>query len=340
MTLTNPPENIWRGTEKCPVKGHIKSEVIALIKGHALKTDDIHQAIQKNSCNLAWDYIMIDESQNWPKDERDILYSLYDHKIFVIADGIDQMVRGQEQADWRYQLDKSETQVVSLRKSLRLKENICRFVRDFSEEIEYDWDVEPEPESWGGRVIIAVGNDYLKKSFHEELFSQVRKDKNALIDMLFCVPPSWVKHNAEKRRKTSRPGDAFEKWGYQTWDAVDNDDPTRKSFPTELNQLRIVQYDSCRGLEGWTVVTYALDTFFEYKQQSFVDLVGQDELFVEKEDRKLLFAKRWLMIPLTRAIDTLVLHIESKDSYVGKALSSMKGRENIIWKDETEVLNG
>ena len=104
-----------------------------------------------------------------------------------------------------------------------------------------------------------------------------------------------------------------------------------KDFPTELEQIRIVQYDSCRGLEGWAVVNYALDRFFQYKLDSTDVVVEQEDIFQDEDTLKLMLAKQWLMIPLTRAIDTLVLHVEDEDSYVGRALRSMEGKDNITW---------
>ena len=309
----------------------LKSEAIALIRGGALEEEDINDAVSNFSDNLAWDVVMVDESQDWPEDERDILYSLYDFRKFVVADGVDQMVRGQAKTDWRHRLDNEDTQVISLRKSLRLKENICRFVTDFARIIDYNWDVEPEPQSWGGRVIVLFGNQNLTRNFHEQLFEKVKLDGNELIDMLFCVPPSWTKNQPKDNRKISRPGHRFRNWDYNVWDAVD--ESTRKDFPTKLEQLRIVQYDSCRGLEGWTVVNYALDRFFQYKLDSTDVTVEQEDIFQDEDKLKLMLAKQWLMIPLTRAIDTLVLHVEDEDSYVGRALRSMEGKDNITWNN-------
>ncbi|WP_165802883.1 hypothetical protein [Pelagivirga sediminicola] len=32
-----------------------------------------------------------------------------------------------------------------------------------------------------------------------------------------------------------------------------------------------MQYDSCRGIEGWTVINYAFDDFFDDKYQQWLD---------------------------------------------------------------------
>ncbi|XXK22293.1 hypothetical protein ACMAY5_00665 [Arenicellales bacterium nBUS_48] len=303
------------------------SEATSLIAGGALDQSDIQNAIREHNVDLAWDFIMIDEAQDWPESERNLLYALYDFRKFVVADGIDQMTRGQEIANWRTNLDTRETQIIPLRKSLRLKQNICQFVIDLSEKLDFRWDVEPEMESYGGNIIVVVGKENLTQEFHEKLFGQVRGDGNELVDMLFCVPPEWVKTTDGQRH--AWPATKFQEWGYRVWDATNEQD--RRAFPTQESQLRVIQYASCRGLEGWTVLNYALDRFYDQQVESADVTNFQDELFHTEEDQRKVIANQWLMIPLSRAIDTLVIHLERKDSYLGSILEEMKGRENLSW---------
>jgi len=58
-----------------------------------MQPEDVNQLIKNNNEAFSWDLIFVDESQDWPTDERDILFSVYDFRQFVIADGIDQLVR-------------------------------------------------------------------------------------------------------------------------------------------------------------------------------------------------------------------------------------------------------
>ena len=80
----------------------------------------------------------------------------------------------------------------------------------------------------------------------------------------------------------------------------------------------IVQYDSCRGLEGWAVLNLSIDDFFDYKVASWEGLPHREGA-AEAENTLLArrFATRWLMIPCSRAIDTLVLNVRSRTSYLG-----------------------
>lgn len=297
-----------------------KKEALDLLKAEALSPNDLANARAKASRDLTWDIVLIDESQDWPATERDLIYQLYGHRKVIIADGVDQFVRGVARIDWREGLSKSESQIVPLTKSLRLKASLCQAVSHFAKQIEFgDWRLEPLPESQGGKVVVVVGNG-LSQDFHRRLVATARADGNRPIDMLLCVPPTWVKTLED--RKESIVARSFKSWGLDVWDAVDPG--LRDEFPTSLDQFRIVQYESCRGLEGWVVVCFGLDEFYEYKKSNAeISEADKSDIFYEEDAAAIEYAKRWLMIPLTRAIDTLVIHINTKSSYLGEALMEL-----------------
>lgn len=289
-----------------------------------------------------WDYIFIDEAQDWPDEERQILFLLYDYRRFVIADGVDQHVREEKPTNWRRAVDAEHLQYVHLRKSLRLKAGLCTFAMSFAQALELeDWRLEKDESIYGGRIIIIEGNYSSDSSLHNELVEMTRAAGNQPIDMLFCVPPSlaisrtsgkssldntnYAGNRASATRQaypqehsSSIVARRFKRWGYDTWDAVD--DSVRSSYPTRLEQLRIVQYDSCRGLEGWTCVNLRLDELYDYKLDEYRP--PAQITFLENEKAAHLFAAQWLMIPLTRAIDTLVIQINSIDHPIGRALQT------------------
>ncbi|MCK5493382.1 MAG: hypothetical protein KAJ14_09765, partial [Candidatus Omnitrophica bacterium] len=123
-----------------------------------------------------------------------------------------------------------------------------------------------------------------------------------------------------KSTKNSLLSLKFRKWGFQVWDAVN--DETKHRYPTDVNQLRVVQYNSCRGLEGWISVNLEFDKFYNYKLGTIRDHKGQLDLRTSEERRK-DFAAKWLLIPLTRAIDTLVLNIIDPNSQISKILKEI-----------------
>ncbi|WP_205626875.1 hypothetical protein, partial [Pseudoponticoccus marisrubri] len=140
---------------------------------------------------------------------------------------------------------------------------------------------------------------------------------NYPVDLLACVPPSLVIRDEDNTY--SVPGQTINSEVGLVWDATAAD--VRAQFPTDRDALRIVQYDSCRGLEGWTVFNYALDDFYDYKYRKWLnapqDLGG---LFDAQEDLAAAFAAQWTMIPLTRAMDTLVINLSTRTSPLKDAL--------------------
>ena len=116
-----------------------------------------------------------------------------------------------------------------------------------------------------------------------------------------------------------RPAAHFIEAGGSVWDGTSRD--VREHFPTHRDQLRFIQYDSCRGLEGWTTVNYELDVLWEYKRRQWL-AEGRvvDDLYQTGDELARSHASRWVMIPLTRSIDTLVINVTSQPSLFKEAL--------------------
>lgn len=305
---------------------------LEMIRKQAFTPEDV-VAIKKNaSRSLAWDHIFIDESQDWPEDERDLLYYLYGYKNVIAADGVDQLVRSTKLIDWREDpVVKGNSQLVPLRRSLRLKSTLCQAVAELANIIDYPfWDLVPEEGTYGGHVIVVEGN-ILSPAFAKTLHAITVKDGNEPIDVLFCVPPAWVVREGD--RSYSRVSRWCNQNGYEVWDGVDNEE--RHEIPTSSSQFRVVQYDSCRGLEGWSVVACAIDEFYQYKVNTaeFSEAATQD-MYFDKDKSAQEFAKRWLMIPMTRAIDTLIINLSDADTFVGKALKELHKNhpETVEWR--------
>jgi hypothetical protein len=73
----------------------------------------------------------------------------------------------------------------------------------------------------------------------------------------------------------------------------------------------IYLYTSCRGLKGRATVSFAIDDLYanQLKYPSSNDADGD----IDAE----LVARRWLLIPLTRAVHLLVVHVCDPESPVG-----------------------
>ncbi len=294
-----------------------KSEALLMLSAGAVQEDDIKGLMLSHRLKFSWDFIFIDEAQDFPDDERDILFHLYSHRIFAVADGIDQLIRSQSPADWRGNLQARDLHTVSLKTCLRMKAGLTRFIGALAGEFglqESEWIAnEFVP---GGRIIIVEGSKSLAdKQQFESWINQTKQAGNEPVDMLFCVPPNMVKPNpSQDDAAYSEVAKQFRDWGWKAWDGASF--AIRGTYPTENDELRIVQYDSCRGLEGWTVVLLELDEFYDYKLKQLTTSATAG-------DQPKIQAARWLLIPLTRAMDTLVIHITEQGSPVRDALKTV-----------------
>jgi len=86
-------------------------------------------------------------------------------------------------------------------------------------------------------------------------------------------------------------------------------------------QYRGLYYESCRGLEAWSVCCLEIDAFFEMKKQE--EQAAQylaNDLFLDEEQRRTRYAAHWVLLALTRAIDTLYIQVNDPASELGKLL--------------------
>lgn len=299
-----------------------KQEAFELLSSGAVTYEDIQSLTASDTSRFAWDFIFVDEGQDWPKDERDILFKLFAYNFFVIADGIDQLIRDQVPANWRGELTKQQVKIVPLKRCVRMKMGLTQFVSSIAAELglqQSEWEANQYVP--GGRVHI-FENDNIATSNNLilDLLEANKSAGNQPVDMLFCVPPSLVRKN----EKTISVPDLFQKWGLSIWDGTFYSG--RDSYPTENDQLRIVQYESCRGLEGWSVVLFGSDEFYNTK-------LAQIQKFTNDDNVARLQVARWMLIPLTRAMDTLVIHVSSRTSYFKDVLIKATSRysEFVEW---------
>jgi len=297
-----------------------KDTLLDYISSGAVSQDDLDSVVQDNADDFLWDVVLVDEGQDWPSNEIDILRAVYQPERIVVADGVDQYVR-ESVADWASGLPPENLRPRRLRRCLRMKANLAHFVADCAEELGLqNWDLEPNPDANGGRVIIVEGNLSGRTTLIEKVCSEAAELGNYPIDLLACVPPSLVRQ--DRFGTYSIPGRAIRESGIVVWDASSSD--VREYYPTDRDALRIVQYDSCRGLEGWAVISYAIDDFFEYKyQQSLAAPPDLSDMFDTKEELAAAYASQWVMIPLTRAMDTLVINMSNDKSAIKDAFAKI-----------------
>jgi len=276
-------------------------------------------AAAANPALFAWDFVLIDEGQDWPPSEKAAIFAIFGHRKVIVADGVDQFVQGVRRCDWSSGVDTDERQIVSLPKSLRLKANLCRFAKAFASEMDLpDWNLDLDRELSGGQIKIFL-RPYTKAD-HERLFRKHAEAGNQPIDALFCMSKARGSVHA------SLPDD-LRAWGQDVWDGSLSQN--RNHYPQDVSQFRVVQYQSCRGMEGWTVVCLDLDKFFE-EQLRFAPKPETADMFVDRDMEARRHAARWCLIPFTRAIDTLVVHA-AETSQLGQVLLNVsKGYRDFV----------
>jgi hypothetical protein len=160
------------------------------------------------------------------------------------------------------------------------------------------------------------------RQLHNTLREECEESGNKPYEMMFLVPPCLV-HREGKDLRHFKFIQEFKEWGIQLWDGTNP--IMRSEYPTDVEEHRIFQYDSCRGLEGWSIICLWLDEFVDYKKDIFQPEIGQQRLLglYGTEEEQKLFAYRWSLIALTRAIDTIVISLRNPKSELGIMLNEI-----------------
>lgn len=299
-------------------------EALDFFKEGVLGDNDVEAAKSANPLELAFDAILIDEAQDWPQAEADLLARLYGGNAICLADGIAQLVRGSA-TNWRSSVaNMPKVGARHLEAGLRMKSNLCTFANAFAEEAGLPWQVGINDQAAGGRVIIREGRYEQMGDLQRMLLEASVLAGNMPIDMLHCVPPAAVVQ--EGNGKHSLLARSFEANSWEAWDGVN--EHVRRNFPRSVNSLRVLQYESCRGLEGWATVLDGLDEFWELKRLEAARQLAESGTANETDPagHAEAIAWRWCMIPLTRPIDSLVITLRDRDSKVGRLLGRVAVR--------------
>lgn len=296
------------------------ADALSYIENGAIGQHEIDAVRASSPTEFSFDIVLVDEAQDWPQVEAALLARLYGPARISLADGLSQLIRGVP-TDWKSTLLASDTpEIKNLREGLRMKANLCRFANAIAEAAGLQWHVTPNKLAPGGRIIITDGHYPDMAELQCEVQARAMSLGNMPVDLLHCVPPSGV--NEEQGRRSSALATSFLKRNWQVWDAVD--ETTRRTFPRTRESLRVIQYESCRGLEGWTTVLDGLDEFWEAKKaEALAKFLATGLGGTDPELQAEAVAWRWIMIPITRPIDTLVITIRSRKSALSRALESI-----------------
>lgn len=282
-----------------------------------IKSDDDAKNIIKELCEdnpkLNWDYIFIDEAQDWSSKERDIILLLFDKEKVVVADGGLQFVRMIEPCDWTVVNGREN---IKLKYCLRQKRNLIKFINQYACMYTTDYNkIIPSDKMAGGKIIVIKDKTQFFDVAKKEL-KNIKKSENAPYDMLFLTPSTLVNHDGERCFSMIKD---FDRRGILLWDGTNEN--TRLEFAMDMEQARVLQYESARGLEGWSVCCIDFDEFLRIKMQQYVPTNDSNALFLESaEDKKMKYLLNWALIPFTRAIDTLIISLSDCESSEAKKI--------------------
>ena len=301
-------------------------ELIDCIENGLIQEKEIQELMVRKQEKIAWDYILIDEAQDWSDLEKKIIFTIFGKDKTIIADGIDQLIRSQKKCNWvRGLKPDTDFKRTNEKKGLRQEVNLVTFVNEYAKQTGIVWEIEPKQELIGGKIIISMKG--YTKQLHDEQLRHCKDCQNSEYEMMFLVPPSLVNRANDEENNESRCfslTNEFADMGIRLWDLTNTD--LRTQYPIELDQHRLLQYESCRGLEGWTVVCLELDEFVRYKMDTFVEEETYELALESFEEKRNRFVYLWSLIPLTRAIDTLVITVKNKNNELCRHLRKIYER--------------
>ena len=276
---------------------------------------------------IDWDYILIDEGQDWPELHKNVIFKLYGPKRIVVADGGPQFMMSLEKQNWKRNLDSNLfKQRKELNINLRQKSNLAEFVNVFSRELNLGWGIKKNNVLNGGQVEIY---DSYNNKLHQEICDHCKESGCENYDILILVPPTMVEtdQNGERHFKNM---DKYQKAGIDIFDGTNTSN--RHRYPTK-DIARLYQYDSCRGLESWVTVCYQFDELIKYKMETIDDdVVRKSYQGFDMNEGIKKYVYTWALMPMTRPVDRLVITLKDPNSEIGIILKNLsKSFEFIKW---------
>jgi hypothetical protein len=289
-----------------------------------------------------FDFILIDEAQDWQKEERDILYNLFGSNKIIIADGLQQLIRTQSPLNWKVSNNRTiqHREMVLSKKSLRQNEKLCHLQNYFAKKYSVPWDVLINEKLSKGTVYVFVGNmNEQIAGFIKDFTKGYSTDKYD--DLLFLSPPQMIDKTTTKtkfkkddktysvdeiQKRSFKHTEEFHKIGLDLFDMT-HVDVVKNNQPKE-GEYRLINYESCRGLESYGVVALEMDTFFDNKIKFYKEdkeTIKQGDIFAQThEDKALRYAAMWSLIVFSRPVELLVITIKDKNSIFYRALREIK----------------
>ena len=262
--------------------------------------------ISKGKITTKYDYVLVDEAQDWSKPLIDALKGICQKSKsqIVIADGIDQFMQRADQPEWG---------LPSLPKFKICKRQCCNltiFAKAFAAKMGVAWDVQSNEELVGGKVIVtnAYGPD-----MHNKYMDECKKHGGTAYDYMLLAPNSLVEKGefALKQAYKNAKINLFDASNHVTRESIYGE-PNSKN-----NEHRLYPYESCRGLEAWTVVCLRFHELFTLPHP-------HDYSEITYGAARRYMQVLWALMPLTRAVHTIIITIDANDNVVLPVLRELE----------------
>lgn len=308
--------------------------------------------------------LIVDEGQDCHPFEREIFHEMFNPKNVVVSNGgKEQLIRYSNTCDWSvFRNKKIQTKkIASGNKSFRIKQNVLDFCNFISEKYKIDLNLKSFSEEDAGQVYFdfrGIENTSLVSSFSTLLEKGKVNGCSHLESLLVMDINKSYSSNGNKHFAPNLELDTvINEFNVIEEKAITKrnmfpyledlrtlseywlgavDDKNKLSFPSP-NEVRIINYESCRGLEGWSVMCLNIDQFFESQANSSdaEKYLLSEDMYLTKEQRAAMYAITWVLMASTRAIDTLYLQM----SQTNNEFSKLCKEYTILYPEKCIIIN-
>jgi hypothetical protein len=300
-------------------------KLIQVVREFDCDSRELAALMSANSSLLSYDYLLIDEGQDWFDEERDLIRLLLgDSGGLVVSDGHDQLIRNDKHCNWSAGLDNNRVhRKPPERRSVRQKRSLVQFANEFARQCELEWNLDYSDQLLGGRIAIVKD---LSEKWINKLLEDVAANDCIAYDLILATDEhetrSWQTFfpHVGMPNKTSGPRPlAF----HDMRGKKKHDSNNQFIYSVDPNESRLMHYDSLRGIESWALICHSFDTHLARKEK--LDHAVRPEIdgmyrLESDEQRAQRHASLWGLIAMTRPIDTIVLHLQDESSRWGKIL--------------------
>ena len=219
-----------------------------------LPIEDVRELLE-----FDYDYVLIDEGQDWDDEAFAILRKLMKKSArLVFVDSNDQRLQLRRPRFLEYGDYTSIEHRINYRNYDKIRKfsyKLFRWLPKQANPQKIDLDEEALIERDG--QIQLIHDDDFTDSLVQELAADLKKDKCLLGDMMVLEPDLPDMDFCCIEGASSQLG----RLGYRVWNA--HLGQNKKSINYLSDAVRVMNYESCRGLEGWIVVARLIDMAFE-----------------------------------------------------------------------------